>query len=132
MKIPTLGGMAKKMIDAVGGSAADTAVGVFGVPFKSTTDGARVRAFDPDDRADAQPPPSPSVHRADDAPTAPAVADVAVLWTECEQFRPLALERIRSLVSDEIRVDLHDVHDAPTMRVVGFARSGIGFRPAGQ
>jgi UDPglucose 6-dehydrogenase len=53
-------------------------------------------------------------------------ADVVVLMTEWNQYRALDLDRIASLLSQSVFVDLRNVYDPQTMREKGFIYVGVG------
>ncbi len=53
-------------------------------------------------------------------------ADMVVLMTEWNQYRALDLDRISSLLSKPIFVDLRNVYDPQTMKEKGFTYVAVG------
>jgi UDPglucose 6-dehydrogenase len=87
--------------------------------------GASVRAFDPVAN-DAARKLIPNATLCEDAYEACEEADVLVLMTEWNQFRMLDLERIKSLLSAPVVVDLRNVYEPERMREAGFRYVCVG------
>jgi UDPglucose 6-dehydrogenase len=137
--------MAKRVIQALGGSAKDKTVAVLGVTFKPNTDdmrdspsldilpalqaaGATVRAFDPEGMEEAKKLLNDIVW-CDTAYECMGGADVVVIVTEWNEFRALDLDRVKKLLRQPIIVDLRNVYDPQTMAGAGFTYISIG-RPS--
>jgi UDPglucose 6-dehydrogenase len=137
--------MAKRVIQALGGSAKDKTVAVLGVTFKPNTDdmrdspsldilpalqaaGATVRAFDPEGMAEAKKLLDDIVW-CDTAYECMGGADVVVIITEWNEFRALDLDRVKKLLRQPIIVDLRNVYDPQIMAGAGFTYISIG-RPS--
>lgn len=135
--------MAQKIIKAFGGMAGKT-VAVLGLTFKPKTDdmrdapsltivpalqaaGARVQAFDPEGRHEAE-PLLPGVDFRAGAYEAADGADGLVILTEWDQFRALDLTRLKSLLKSPLVVDLRNVYDPADMRRRGFDYTSVGRR----
>jgi UDPglucose 6-dehydrogenase len=138
------GAMAKRVIQACGGSVRGKTVGVLGVAFKPNTDdmreapslaiipalqdaGATVRAYDPAAMHEAE-PMLPGVEWCRDAYDAAAGADALVLITEWNEFRALDLPRLGAAMRQRVLVDLRNVYRPDEVRAEGFAYSSIGRR----
>ena len=134
--------MAKRIIDALGGSAAGKTVAVLGLTFKPNTDdmreapsldiittlidaGARVRAFDPAGMEAAR-NLLPTVTYARDAYDCATGADALVIVTEWEAFRALDLGQLKSLLRHPVIVDLRNIYRPQEMMAQGFAYRSIG------
>jgi UDPglucose 6-dehydrogenase len=134
--------MAERIIGACGGSVQGKTIAVLGLTFKPNTDdmreapslaivpdlqseGARVRAFDPEGMAEARKVLSNIAYCAD-AYDAMQGADCLVIVTEWNEFRGLDLARARSLLRAPVMVDLRNVYDPATVRAAGFHYIGIG------
>ncbi len=134
--------MAARVIAACGGDVKGKTIGVLGLTFKPNTDdmrdapslvivpellaaGARVVAYDPEGRAQAE-PMLPGIEFAEGAYDAITGADCAVLITEWNEFRALDLNRARGLMARPIFVDLRNVYRPAEMRAMGFDYSSIG------
>jgi UDPglucose 6-dehydrogenase len=137
--------MARRVVDALGGSAVGATIGVLGVSFKPNTDdmreapsldilpalqeaGARVRAYDPAAMHEAA-KLLPDVEWCQDAYEAISGADALLLLTEWNEFRALDLPRVRSLLKRPIVVDLRNVYRREEMQAVGMTYHSIG-RPS--
>ncbi len=134
--------MARRVIDACGGSLKGKTVAVLGVTFKPNTDdmrdspsldilpalqrdGATIRAYDPEGM-DAAKEMFEDVQWCEDAYQPLAGADVLVIITEWNSFRALDLERIKSLMKTPILVDLRNIYNPEEMRQAGFSYHCIG------
>ncbi|MDT7934478.1 MAG: UDP-glucose/GDP-mannose dehydrogenase family protein [Sphingomonadaceae bacterium] len=136
--------MARRVIEACGGSVEGKTVAVLGLTFKPNTDdmrespslaivpalqaaGARVVAFDPVGRAQAE-PLLPETEFATSAYAAADGAHACVLLTEWNEFRALDLVRMRGLMREPVFVDLRNVYRPADMIEAGFRYSSIGRR----
>jgi UDPglucose 6-dehydrogenase len=134
--------MIKKIRDAVGGNEAGVTIAALGLTFKPDTDdlrfspaltilpalmerGAKIRSFDPQGMSESA-KILPEIHYCTDAYDACVGADVLVLFTEWLQFRSLDLEKIRSIMSRAIMVDLRNIYDPTAVRSLGFKYVCIG------
>ena len=135
--------MAKKVIAAAEGSVRGKTVAVLGLTFKPNTDdmrdspaiavvqalqdaGAIIRAFDPEGVEQAKLVLT-DVDYARDPYDCVTGADVAVLVTEWDAFRALDMDRVRTLMTTPVLVDLRNVYRPEEM-----ARRGIDYRSIGR
>lgn len=136
--------MARKIIQALGGSVRGKKIALLGLAFKPNTDdmrdapslaivaslagdGADVHAYDPESMDQAR-PLMPEVTFHDDAYSAIDGADALAIVTEWDAFRALDLDRVKSLLRTPIVVDLRNVYRAAEMRKRGFAYVSVGRR----
>ena len=134
--------MGRKVIAAAGGSVQDKKIALLGLTFKPNTDdmrdspaidivrvlqdhGARVSAFDPEGRKQAE-AMLEGVEFAQDAYDAMDGADALVLVTEWNEFRALDLDRVKRLLKTPTIVDLRNIYRPEQMRAAGFNYSSIG------
>jgi UDPglucose 6-dehydrogenase len=134
--------MVDKIVAALDGDVHGKTIGMLGLSFKPETDdmreapsidivagleaqGASVRAFDPVAN-DAARKLMPNATLCEDAYEACEEADVLVLMTEWNQFRMLDLERIKSLLTAPVVVDLRNVYEPERMREAGFRYVCVG------
>ena len=134
--------MAERIIAACGGSVAGKTIGVLGLTFKPNTDdmrdspslvivpelqkaGAKIRAFDPEGRHQAE-PMLPEVEFVAGAYAAAEGAAAVVLITEWNEFRALDLVRLKNAMVSPVFVDLRNVYRPHDMAELGFAYSSIG------
>ena len=134
--------MAGRIIEACGGSVENKTIAVLGLTFKPNTDdmraapslevvpallkaGARVRAFDPEGRAQAE-PLLPGVEWCENAYDAMTGADAVTILTEWNEFRALDLERMKSVMKAPVMVDLRNVYNTADMIAAGFSYSSVG------
>jgi UDPglucose 6-dehydrogenase len=134
--------MVDKIVTALGGDVSGKTIGMLGLSFKPETDdmrespsidivagleaqGASVRAFDPVANEAAR-KLMPNVTLCEDAYEACEEADVLVLMTEWNQFRMLDLERIKSVLTAPVVVDLRNVYEPARMREAGFQYVCVG------
>jgi len=135
----------KAMAAKVSGAAGDLAgktVGVLGLTFKPNTDdmrdapsldiipalqaqGARVQVFDPEGTHEAQSLLKDVEFRADPYAVAQG-ADALVIITEWDQFRALDLDRVKSLMTQPVLVDLRNIYSPEDVRSRGFRYASIG------
>jgi len=134
--------MARKVINALGGSARGRKIALLGLAFKPNTDdmrdapslaivaslagdGAELHAYDPESMEQAR-PLMPEVSFHDDAYSAINGAEALVIVTEWDAFRALDLDRVKSLLKQPIVVDLRNVYRPADMRKRGFVYSSVG------
>ena len=134
--------MARKVIQACGGSVRGKTIAILGLTFKPNTDdmreapslaiiaglqdgGAHVRAFDPEGMAQAR-PLLPEVAYATDPYDCADKADALVIVTEWDAFRALDLDRLRDMMRAPVMVDLRNVYRAQDMKAHGFQYVSIG------
>jgi UDPglucose 6-dehydrogenase len=84
-----------------------------------------VRAYDPV-AMEAARKLLPNVTLCEDAYEACEDADALVIVTEWNQFRMLDLERVKSLLSEPVVVDLRNVYEPVRMRESGFRYTCVG------
>lgn len=138
-------GLARRVIQACGGSIANKRIAVLGLAFKPETDdmrdspaislidglidaGAEVIATDPAALETAKPLLGKSVQYEADALVAITNADALVVITEWNQFRALAPEEIRNLMRGDVVVDLRNIFDPAAIQAAGLRYTGIGRR----
>ena len=134
--------MVARIEQAAGGSVRDKTVAVLGVTFKPNTDdmrdapslvivpllaerGARIRAYDPQGRKQAE-PLLPGIDWCASAVEAAKGADLAVVLTEWNEFRALDLRSLKAQMRGDILVDLRNVFRADYARQCGFTYASIG------
>ncbi|MBP2151666.1 UDPglucose 6-dehydrogenase [Xanthobacter flavus] len=140
--------MARKVIQALGGSVRGRTVGILGLTFKPNTDdmrdapsiaiitalqdaGAIVRAHDPEGVEQARLVLS-DVTYVDSPYEAATGADALVIVTEWDAFRALDLKRIRALMGQPVVVDLRNIYRSDEwLRWASTIRAwGVSCRPA--
>ncbi len=138
--------MSGRIERALGGLNGKT-VAVLGVTFKPNTDdmreapslvvvpmllerGARVKAYDPEGRKNAE-AMLPGVEWCESAAAAAAGADALVVLTEWNEFRALNLKAVRGSMKDGVLVDLRNIFNAREVATAGFHRYDSIGRPAG-
>ena len=134
----------EKIRDACGGDLAGKTVAMLGLSFKPETDdiregsalaisrsllkeGASIRAFDPQAMAAAA-RELPEITLCDDAYDAAKGADVLVIVTEWNEFRALAMDRVKEALKRPKLVDLRNIYEPETVRKSGLEYWGIGRR----
>jgi UDPglucose 6-dehydrogenase len=134
--------MARKVVQALGGSVRGKTIAVLGLTFKPNTDdtrdspaiplitalhdlGAMVRGYDPAGMEQAK-PLLPDVHYCRSAYSAAEGADAVVIATEWEQFRALDLTRLKGVMMQPVIVDLRNIYRADEMRRAAFRYVPIG------
>ena len=137
--------MAGKIVAACGGSVDGKTIALLGLTFKPNTDdmresaslvvvpalheaGASVRAFDPKGMDNAR-DLLPGVEFRNDAYGTMEGADALVIVTEWNEFRLLALERVKKLLSRPVVVDFRNIYEAEEMRSAGFDYHSVGRAP---
>ena len=138
--------MARKVVQACGGSVRGKTVAVLGLTFKPNTDdmreapslsiitalqdgGARVRAYDPEGMDQAR-QVLEGVDYAEDAYGCAHGADALVIVTEWNAFRALDLDRIRGVMRGCVLVDLRNIYRPEEVQRHGFTYASVG-RPSG-
>jgi len=136
--------MGRKVLEAIGGAdgARGKKVALLGLTFKPNTDdmrdapsiaiaqtlqdaGVDVVAYDPEGMEMAA-PLMPGVTMAKSTYDAVTGADAIALVTEWDAFRALDLDRVKSLATGAVLVDLRNVYRPDEVRAKGFAYSSIG------
>jgi len=134
--------MARKVVQALGGSVRGKTIAVLGLTFKPNTDdtrdspaiplitalhdlGAIVRGYDPAGMEQAKPLLS-DVHYCRSAYSAAEGADAVVIATEWEQLRALDLTRLKGVMMQPVIVDLRNIYRADEMRRAAFRYVPIG------
>ena len=138
--------MAHKIIEACGGSVSGKTIAVLGLTFKPNTDDMRdspslviipelqakgvanIRAYDPQGIKEAA-NLFQNVEFCSGAYEAMDDADALVILTEWNEFRSLDLDRVRSLLSHPVLVDLRNIYDPIEMESAGFVYFSIGRAP---
>ncbi len=138
--------MAERVIAACDGSLEGKTIAVLGVTFKPNTDdmrdspsleilpamqraGANIRAFDPEGMDEAR-EMLEDVMWCEDTYSTMEDADALVIITEWNAFRGLDFERVKSLLSSPILVDLRNIYNPDEMAAVGMDYHCLG-RPNG-
>ncbi|MEZ5817622.1 MAG: UDP-glucose/GDP-mannose dehydrogenase family protein [Hyphomicrobiaceae bacterium] len=134
--------MARKVIQACGGSVRDKTVAVLGLTFKPNTDdmreapsialitaledaGAIVRGYDPEGMEQAR-KVLPGLALAASAYECIDGADAMVIVTEWNEFRALDLKRVKSLLAAPVVVDLRNIYRPEDMERMGFTYLSVG------
>ncbi len=138
--------IAERIVSVCGGSIEGSTIAILGLTFKPNTDdmrdspsldivpglqerGAKIRAFDPAGMNEA-------VKLLDDVVFCEGPyqtlegADAVVIVTEWDEFRALDLDRVKSLLSTPIMIDLRNIYRSSVMNERGIHYHSIG-RPAG-
>ncbi len=134
--------MAEKVIGACGGSVDGKVIAILGLTFKPNTDdmreapslsiiaglkaaGASFRVFDPEGMDEAK-VLLDGVEWCTDAYDAVTGADALAIVTEWNEFRALDLERIKSLMTAPVMVDLRNIYNPAEMAAAGFRYTCVG------
>jgi len=134
--------MARKVIAAMGGDVEGKRVAMLGLTFKPNTDdmrdapaiviaqglidaGAEVIAYDPEGM-EAAAALMPGVTMAEGAYQALQDADCAVIVTEWDVFRALALPRVLATMRGNTLVDLRNIYKPEQMKAAGFHYVSVG------
>ncbi|HEY4201409.1 MAG TPA: UDP-glucose/GDP-mannose dehydrogenase family protein [Devosiaceae bacterium] len=138
--------MGRKVIAAMDGVARGRTVAILGLTFKPQTDdmrdapsiaiiqalqdaGATIRAYDPEGMAAAA-ALLDGVHFASDAYDAATGADCLVVVTEWNAFRSLDFERLKTVMTSPLLVDLRNIYRRPEVEAHGFRYDCVGRPPA--
>ncbi|MEM6454717.1 MAG: UDP-glucose/GDP-mannose dehydrogenase family protein [Acidobacteriota bacterium] len=139
--------MVVKVREAFDGDLAGKTLAVLGLSFKPNTDdirespalplidglladGATVRAYDPE-AMDACRAERDDIVYCQDAYDAAEGADAVVIVTEWNQFRALDAERLRSLLTQPLIIDLRNIYEPAKVAAAGFRYVSIG-RPVAE
>ncbi|MEH3146485.1 MAG: UDP-glucose/GDP-mannose dehydrogenase family protein [Methylobacterium frigidaeris] len=134
--------MARKVIQACGGTVRGKRIAVLGLTFKPNTDdmrdapslsiitglqdaGAEVAAYDPEGMEQAR-PLLDRVSYADDAYACAEGADALVIVTEWNAFRALDLDRLGRIMAARVLVDLRNVYGPAEAARYGFTYASVG------
>ena len=138
--------MARRVVEACGGSVEGLTLAALGLTFKPNTDdmrdspslaflpalshaGATVRAFDPEGIAEAK-KLMPELEYCADPYEAMDGADALILVTEWNAFRALDLGRVKRLLRRPLVIDQRNIYKPEEMAAIGLAYHSIG-RPNG-
>lgn len=139
--------MARKVIQACGGSVRDKTIAILGLTFKPNTDdmrdapslavitaledaGARVRGYDPEGMDQARLVLPASVELVGSAYACIDGADAMVIVTEWNEFRALDMKRVKTLLKAPVVVDLRNIYRTEDMERLGFVYQSVGRPPA--
>jgi UDPglucose 6-dehydrogenase len=134
--------MARKVIQACGGSIRGKTIAVLGLTFKPNTDdmrdapsislvtaledaGAIVRGYDPENMEQAR-QVLPELQLAENAYDCLAGAEAMVIVTEWDEFRALDLPRVKTLLASPVVVDLRNIYRPENMARMGFVYVSVG------
>jgi UDPglucose 6-dehydrogenase len=134
--------MARKIMQALGGSVRGKRIALLGLAFKPNTDdmrdapsisivasligdGASVHAYDPESIEQAR-PLMPEVSFHEDAYGAIEGADALAIVTEWDAFRALDLDRVKTLMKSPIIIDMRNVYRPAEARKRGFTYLSVG------
>ena len=134
--------MARKVIDAIGGTAEGRIIAVLGLAFKANTDdmreapsvpliealqraGAQIRAYDPEATEQAKLLLEDVTFAANPYDCA-AGADAIVLVTDWDNLKSLNLEHLHSVMRSPVFIDLRNVYPQEVLEHHGFAVFGVG------
>src|SRR5436853_364120 len=137
--------MARRVVEACGGSVEGLTLAALGLTFKPNTDdmrdspslaflpalhdaGATVRAFDPEGIAEAK-KLMPELDYCTDPYEAMDGADALILVTEWNAFRALDLTRVKRLLRRPLVIDLRNLYKPEEMAAIGLAYHSLG-RPS--
>src|SRR5215471_6880423 len=137
--------MARRFVEACGGSVEELTLAALGLTFKPNTDdmrdspslaflpalheaGATIRAFDPEGIAEAK-KLMPELDYRSDPYEAMDGADALILITEWNAFRALDLARVKRLLRRPLVIDLRNIYKPEEMTAIGLAYHSIG-RPS--
>ncbi len=135
-------GMARRIIQACGGSIHGKTMAVLGLTFKPNTDdirdapslaliqalqdaGASVRVYDPEGMPNAR-AVLENITYADSAYDCVTGANAAVIVTEWDAFRALDLAQLKSLMLTPVLADLRNIYRAEEVRKHGFVYVDVG------
>jgi UDPglucose 6-dehydrogenase len=134
--------MGRKVIHALGGEAKGKTVAILGLTFKANTDdmrdspalaiiqalqdaGARIQAYDPEGMEQAA-KLLDDVTYCDDPYEAMDGAAAAVIVTEWDAFRALDFDRMRTLLTEPLLIDLRNLYSLADIRRHGFRYVAVG------
>jgi UDPglucose 6-dehydrogenase len=139
--------MADKVIEACGGSVDGKNIALLGLTFKPNTDdmrdspslaiiealqkaGASLRAYDPQGMDEAA-TLLEDVTFCEGTYETMEGADALVIVTEWNAFRALDLNRVKTLLTHPVLVDLRNIYNPREMELAGFMYYSVGRGPAG-
>ena len=139
--------MADKVIEACGGSVDGKTIAILGLTFKPNTDdmrdspslaiiknlqkgGATIRAYDPQGMAEAA-LLLKDVKFCEGAYEPMDGADALVIVTEWNAFRALDLNRVKTLLTHPVMIDLRNIYNPREMEQSGFTYCSVGRSPVG-
>ena len=134
--------MARRIVEACGGSVEGLTLAALGLTFKPNTDdmrdspslaflpslhaaGATIRAFDPEGAEEAK-KLMPELDYRSDPYDAVEGADALILITEWNEFRALDLGRLKRLMRRPVIIDLRNIYKPEEMAAAGLAYHSIG------
>jgi len=134
--------MARKVVQALGGSVRGKTIAILGLTFKPNTDdtrdspaiplitalhdlGATVHGYDPAGMEQAK-PHLPEVRYFHNAYSAAEGAHAVVIATEWEQFRALDFLRLKTVMTQAVIVDLRNIYRTDEMQRASFRYVPIG------
>ena len=137
--------MARRVVEACGGSVEGLTLAALGLTFKPNTDdmrdspslaflpalsdaGATVRAFDPEGIAEAK-KLMPELEYCTDPYEAMDGADALILVTEWNEFRALDIDRVKRVMRRPLVIDLRNIYNPEEMTAAGLTYHSIG-RPS--
>jgi UDPglucose 6-dehydrogenase len=134
--------MATKIINACASNVEGKTIAILGVTFKPNTDdmrdapsldiipalqlaGANIRVYDPEGMHEAN-QLLKNICWCESAYEAMDNADAVTILTEWNEFRGLDLNRIKSLLTAPIMIDLRNIYNPKEMESAGFLYSCVG------
>ena len=134
--------IARKIVDACGGTISGKTVAVLGLTFKPNTDdmreapsldivqalqgaGATIRAYDPAGMAEAK-EYLKDITWCDEPYETMSGADVVTIITEWNAFRALDFSRMKEQLKTPLLVDLRNIYDPDEMASAGFDYHSVG------
>ncbi|MDA1326140.1 MAG: UDP-glucose/GDP-mannose dehydrogenase family protein [Proteobacteria bacterium] len=139
--------MATKVVEACGGAVAGKTIAILGLTFKPNTDdmrdspslaiiealqkaGASIQAYDPQGMREAATLLEDVKFCAGTYETMEG-ADALVIVTEWNAFRALDLNRVKTLLTHPVLVDLRNIYNPREMEQAGFVYHSVGRSPVG-
>ena len=140
--------MVVKIREALGGSVSGKTIAVLGLAFKANTDdvretpslpiltalvneGAEVRAYDPEAMHEFKKDFEHEIGYHSDEYDAADGADVLLILTDWNQFRALDFKRMKSLLTQNLVIDLRNLYDPNDVTQHGMRYVSVG-RPEGR
>jgi UDPglucose 6-dehydrogenase len=134
--------MGRKILAAMGGDVRGKTVAILGLTFKPNTDdmrdspaiaviqalqdaGVKVKAHDPEGIEQAKLVLN-DVDYCEGPYQAIEGADAVAILTEWNAYRALDLDRVKSLLSQPVMVDLRNVYNPAEVEAAGFSYTGVG------
>lgn len=135
--------MARRIIEAVGGSVEGKTIAVLGLTFKPGTDdvrespslvivpellkaGATIRTYDPHGMKEASKMLNGNISWCADSFEAMEGADALVILTEWNEFRSLDLTKVKALLRKPLVIDLRNIYKRMDMQKHGFHYVSVG------